>query len=167
MNGEWSDTDYRLLEKQNESPKDPNRAGMFKVHASFLQPWSTFVMSTTLPPPILEAMIKLSDEVTVRMKYPSVDIMGTFKSDVDGVFDMMRSSIHEIYFKEELFSVEDHSKEEIDDFLNSLNSNQFAKLRDFFETMPKVKHDIKWVCEKCGEEVTQTVEGVGSFFGSA
>jgi hypothetical protein len=33
--------------------------------------------------------------------------------------------------------------------------------------MPKVKHDIKWVCEKCGEEVTQTVEGVGSFFGSA
>ena len=112
-------------------------------------------------------LIKLSDEVTVRMKYPSVDIMGSFKSDIDGVFDMMRSSIHEIYFKEELFSVEDHSKQEIDDFLNSLNSDQFAKLRDFFETMPKVKHDIIWVCEKCGEEVVQTVEGVSSFFGSA
>ena len=35
----------------------------FKMHFELLQPWSTFVMKTQLPPKILEKMIKISDKI--------------------------------------------------------------------------------------------------------
>jgi len=35
----------------------------FKIQVELLQPWSTFVMKTQLPPPILEKMIKITDEI--------------------------------------------------------------------------------------------------------
>ena len=35
----------------------------FQMHFELLQPWSTFVMKTQLPPPILEKMIRITDEI--------------------------------------------------------------------------------------------------------
>ena len=35
----------------------------FKMHFELLQPWSTFVMKTKLPPPILEKMIRITDKI--------------------------------------------------------------------------------------------------------
>ena len=35
----------------------------FKMHFELLQPWSTFVMKTQLPPPILEKMIRITDKI--------------------------------------------------------------------------------------------------------
>ena len=34
-----------------------------EIPVEFLQPWSTFVMKTQLPPPILEKLIKITDEI--------------------------------------------------------------------------------------------------------
>ena len=44
----------RAAKKQNEQ---------FKMHFEMWQPWSTFIMKTTLPPPILEKMIKITDKI--------------------------------------------------------------------------------------------------------
>jgi hypothetical protein len=35
----------------------------FKMEFELLQPWSTFVMKTKLPPPILKKMIRITDEI--------------------------------------------------------------------------------------------------------
>ncbi len=35
----------------------------FELQVELLQPWSTFVMKTKLPPPILEKMLKITDEI--------------------------------------------------------------------------------------------------------
>jgi hypothetical protein len=35
---------------------------------------------------------------------------------------------------------------------------------NFFETMPKLKHTIKWKCTGCGCEDEVTLEGMGNFF---
>ena len=40
-----------------------NKEEGFQMQAEFLQPWSTFVLKTKLPPPILEEMIRISDEI--------------------------------------------------------------------------------------------------------
>ena len=40
-----------------------NKEEGFEMQAEFLQPWSTFVLKTKLPPPILEEMIRISDEI--------------------------------------------------------------------------------------------------------
>ena len=39
-----------------------------KMKYELLQPWSTFVLKTQLPPPILEKMLKITDEIIVNTK---------------------------------------------------------------------------------------------------
>ena len=47
--------------KEREKKKDG-----FQLHVEILQPWSTFVMKTQLPPPILEKMLKITDEIVAN-----------------------------------------------------------------------------------------------------
>ena len=113
-------------------------------------------------------LIKITDEVQVRMVPPTVKALSNIdgsKSQIDSAFDTVRDCITEIYFNEELFSVQDHTTKEVDDFIDSLSSNQFSKLRDYFDNLPALKHDIEYTCPKCNETETQTIQGVASFFG--
>jgi hypothetical protein len=50
-----------------------------------LQPWATFVMKTQLPPPILEKMIKITDEV-VEKKEPAMHAGDTLAGQIDDEF---------------------------------------------------------------------------------
>ena len=113
-------------------------------------------------------LIKITDEVQVRMVPPTVKALSNMdgsKSQIDSAFDTIRDCITEIYSNDELFSVQDHTTKEVDDFINSLSSNQFSKLRDYFDNLPALKHDIEYICPKCNETETQTIQGVASFFG--
>ena len=46
----------------------------YEMPVELLQPWSTFVMATELPPPILERMIKITDEIVENKKSDSQDL---------------------------------------------------------------------------------------------
>ena len=59
----------------------------------------------------------------------------------------------------------DCSKKEINDFLDSMNSNQFKEVEKFFETMPKLSHKIKVKNPKTKVESDVVLEGLASFFG--
>ena len=37
----------------------------------------------------------------------------------------------------------DYTEKELDDFFDSFNTQQFEKVMDFFNTMPKVRHEIE------------------------
>ena len=68
---------------------------------------------------------------------------------------------HEI----ETLNLKDHSEKELDDFLNSLTRDQFQKIQDFFDGLPKLKKDVKWNCSGCQKEREVTLEGMNAFFG--
>lgn len=59
----------------------------------------------------------------------------------------------------------DISKKELDEFIESLSKDQFNKIQTFFETAPKLKHEINFECNKCGYKSEITLEGLQSFFG--
>ena len=44
-----------------------------------------------------------------------------------------------------------------------MNSSQFKEIEKFFETMPKLKHDIKVTNPKTGVESDVVLEGLASF----
>ena len=46
-----------------------------------------------------------------------------------------------------------------------LDTKQFAKIKEFFDTMPKLEHTINYKCVKCGEDKEITLQGLDSFFG--
>ena len=113
--------------------------------------------------------IKLDDEYTLRMKYPSMDefIKTNFASgevDVDDTFKLIASCIDQVYSEEESWASADCTKKELSDFVESLNSKQFKSVEKFFETMPKLKHTITVVNPETKVENEIVLEGLQSFF---
>lgn len=116
--------------------------------------------------------IKLTETITVEMKYPTMDIYNRLAeienteeaSAVEELFGIITSCIDNIYHNNEVFAANEHSKEEMNEFINSLTSDQFEKLKIFFSTMPALLHDIKFTCSKCNCHEKQTLNGIGDFF---
>jgi hypothetical protein len=46
-----------------------------------------------------------------------------------------------------------------------MNSVQFKQIEKFFETMPKLSHEITFTNPNTGVESTVVMEGLSSFFG--
>lgn len=112
--------------------------------------------------------IALFDDVGVIMKYPTMDILEKMENlddnNLDEVFEIMISCIESIYNSSEVFHSKEQPKGELLDFLNNLSSDQFMKIRTFFETMPRLKYDIEYKCPVCQKEHKKVLEGLQSFF---
>ena len=115
--------------------------------------------------------IKLDDNLMMEMKYPSLDefIKNNFdfneENQMDQSFQLIASCIDKIYSEEEVWATADCTKKEVNEFLESMNSAQFKEIEKFFETMPKLKHDVKVKNPKTGVESDVVLEGLASFFG--
>ena len=119
---------------------------------------------------VVKPEIELTKQIGVKMKYPQMDTIqkhtapdGSMKSS--GVFEMIIECIEYIWDEDEIHQSQDHTKKEMNAFLDSLNTNQFKKIQDFFEGMPKLKHDVEWVCPHCKKSTTLTLQGIDAFFG--
>ena len=114
--------------------------------------------------------IKLDDQFTLKMRYPSLNefIKTNFNVDemkVDDTFELIASCVDQIYSEEESWTQEDCTKKELVEFLEGLNSSQFKEIEIFFETMPKLSHKVKVKNPNTGVESEIVLEGLQNFFG--
>ena len=117
--------------------------------------------------------IKLDNNLMMELKYPSLNefIKNNFDPNEVGTnameqsFDLIGSCINKIYNEDEVWIAADCSKKEINEFLDSMNSNQFKEVEKFFETMPKLSHTVKVKNPKTKVESDVVLEGLASFFG--
>ena len=115
--------------------------------------------------------IKLDDTYTLKMKYPSLTefIKNNFDNmsdlNVDDTFDLIASCIDQVYTEEESWSHQECTKKELSDFVESLNSNQFKMVENFFTSMPKLTHTVKVINPNTKVESEIKIEGLQSFFG--
>ena len=114
--------------------------------------------------------IKLDDNLMMEMKYPSLDqfIKNNFNMlgnvGIDESFDLIASCVDKIYNEEEVWVAADVTKKELVEFLEQMNSIQFKQIEKFFETMPKLSHEITFTNPKTKVESTVVLEGLSSFF---
>ena len=105
--------------------------------------------------------IMLSDAVGVIMKYPKADIL----VDTDTpAFDLVVSCIDKIFDQDEIYDAGEEGKEEVEKFINSLSTQQFEKIVEFFQTSPRLEKTIDYTCVKCDTENTVLIDGVENFF---
>jgi hypothetical protein len=117
-------------------------------------------------------LVKLTDAISIDMKYPTMSVYNRMSaledvedvSTVNELFTVIIDCIDNIYSGDEIFSANDHTKEEMTNFVNSLTSDQFEKLKIFFNTMPALLYDIEFTCSKCNCHEKQTLNGVADFF---
>ena len=114
--------------------------------------------------------IELTDEMGVIMKYPTIDSFSTAGiSDItaDNMLDVIVACIDKIYDKkgEEVYDSKDSSKKELMDFVEGMNTTQFQDVQAFFDSMPKLRHEITVVNPKTKVENIVALSGLNDFFG--
>ena len=77
---------------------------------------------------------------------------------------MLSTCIDMIYDKEESWDASESTKEELNEFIDQLNTKQFKEVEEFFKTMPKLTHTLKVKNPKTGVESEVVLEGLVSFF---
>ena len=106
--------------------------------------------------------IMISDEIGVMMSYPVIKTAGI--TEEDGL-EIVKDCIEMVFTEEETHERDSFTKKELDEFIDSMDTKQFGKIKEFFDTMPKLQHTINYKCEKCGEDKEVTLQGLDSFFG--
>lgn len=109
--------------------------------------------------------IELTDKIGVIMTHPRIStISGMNMDDANSGFEIIKSCISQIYDDEQVYDRNDISKKELDEFVNSMSHQQFMKLQEFFENMPRVRYRTK--VKNPNTEVMNDVviEGLQNFF---
>jgi hypothetical protein len=111
--------------------------------------------------------IKLNDELTIEMKYPTMQNITQFSQEetsTEQTFKMIEESIFAIYDSENVYYLEDFPKSESEKFINSLTQEQFLSIANFFNTMPTLTKEVEYTCNKCDTSNTMILSGLQSFF---
>ena len=106
----------------------------------------------------------LDDKIGVMMKYPDMSQMNIKGSENEMGMQVVKDCINMIFTEEETHERDSFTDKELDEFVDSLNTKQMESIRNFFDTMPTIKHTAKYTCKTCGEEKETTVQGINSFF---
>ena len=116
--------------------------------------------------------IKLDDQLTLRMKYPSLNqfIENNFDTNdeaetlVDKTFRVVADCMDTVFTGEDAWEAKDYTPQERMDFVEQLNSSQYKKVENFFATMPKLSHTIEVVNPNTKEKGSVVLEGLADFF---
>lgn len=116
-------------------------------------------------------IIKLDDDLSMKLRYPSLEqfVENNFEtaegtSEVGQSLSMITSCVEMIYNSEESWEASDYSKQELDEFIEQLNTKQFKEIEKFFTTMPKLSHTIVVKNPNTKVESEVVLEGLASFF---
>jgi len=112
--------------------------------------------------------IELTDEMGMIMTYPTLDSFSdsTTVINASNMLDVIASCVSQIYDKkgEDVYDAKDSTKQEIVDFLESLNSKQFLEIQKFFDTMPKLTHTVNIENPETKVKSDITLTGLNDFF---
>jgi len=111
--------------------------------------------------------VAINDDYRLFLRYPTIDEFAklTTLDPKDPLTDyiMLVSCIDYLASDDEVHYFKDYKQEEIDDFMDGLTASSIKGITNFFETMPKLRHEIKYENSQ-GKEKTFVVEGLQTFF---
>ena len=97
--------------------------------------------------------VKIDDNIKIKMKYPSLQEFidnnfdfakqNTSKEVIERSFEVVASCIDIVYTNEDSWSSGEVTKKEMVEWLETMDSNQFKGIEEFFDTMPKLSHTMK------------------------
>ena len=113
--------------------------------------------------------IELDNGMGMIMTYPTIDSFrdsGIRDINASNMLEVISGCILQIYEKngEKTYDPKDQTKKELTEFIEQLNTKQFKDVQKFFETMPKLKHEITIKNPKTKKESKVTLTGLNDFF---
>ncbi len=111
-------------------------------------------------------IINLTKDIKLIMKYPCLKDMSVFGegAETSNLFDMVKRCVHEIHDGDTVYNKVDISEKELDEFIDSMSTENFEQVSKFFNTMPKLLHEIEVKNPKTKKKNKIPIEGLQSFF---
>ena len=110
--------------------------------------------------------VMLTDKIGIIPRYISAASLSVdVGDDVNDMFSFyIRSVIESIFDENEVYPISKTSKEDLDEFINSLNREQMGKIEEIIECAPKLEKEIQFKCVKCKKDNTYVLSGAERFF---
>ena len=110
-------------------------------------------------------MIDITDKIKLQLRYPvysdATQVGGLEQSD--GVFKLLTRCIDKIIYGDQEYNRVDISDKEIEEFIDQLNTDQFNRIVEFFNTMPKLRHVVQITNPKTKVKSEVVLEGLQNF----
>ena len=108
--------------------------------------------------------------ISVLMRYPTINSVDPTKdyskgADTKTLFSVISDGIYQIYEGDKVHMSSDYKKEELEQFVESLDGLSFKKIQRFYETMPKLMHEVEIENPKTKVKSKITLSGLSDFFG--
>lgn len=116
-----------------------------------------------------DKVIRLSDDMGLVLRYPTLTMIYNSSDESE----LLLKCIDSVFVGDEVTSTTEVSKDELEQWVNELDFQALAKIKTFFDTMPRLRHTVKLkyrVKDEEGntveiKESDYTLEGLLDFFG--
>lgn len=111
-------------------------------------------------------VIPLVADISVVMRYPTLDDINSIPegSDVDRTFALITKCLDRINQGETVYNCSEMEEKEVRGFIDEMTQDQFRKLFEFLDTMPKMEKTVAFACKSCNHPNEHTLRGIASFF---
>jgi len=112
--------------------------------------------------------IKISDKRQLQMSYPSALDLVTLggAEQLTDIYDAAANCLLEIHTEDEIINCSELSVAERLEYIENMSLKEFENVKNFFETMPVLEHEIKFTCQnkECLKESSFYMNGYLDFF---
>lgn len=164
------DVEYMFLQMRAKSVGESTKVGLKCSECSTPNEQIINLDEITVAVPEVETLIELTDTISLEVSYPTFNSIiesgineGNQEANTEQAFSLIRSCLRTIITEEERINLSEVTKEEVQDFLDSMSSAQFEKIKAFVDGIPKLEHDVDFTCKNCGHENKLTIEGIANF----
>ena len=110
-------------------------------------------------------IVNVTDTIKMVMKYPQLSDIQSMKNTAENLFSLLMKCISEVHDGDTIHNRTDITDKELNEFVDSFNTQQLQSLIQFFESMPKVRHVVNVTNPKTKVVSEVVLEGMDSFLG--
>jgi len=113
-----------------------------------------------------EAKISINDEIGLIMSYPTVAMLERVPEDateMEASDFLVDSCIDKVYDADTVYNVSEQTEDDLRQFIDGLNVDVYQKMRNFFATMPRLRHVLNYK-NSLGKERTIELKSLKDFF---
>ena len=112
-------------------------------------------------------ILDITDSIKLQLRYPiysdSIDIADI--ETTDGIFKLLCKCFFNLQYNDQTYNKVDITDNDIMEFIEQLTTEQFDKIVEFFNSMPKLRHVVDVTNPKTNVRSEVVLEGLQSFLG--
>lgn len=161
------DVEYMFLNIRSKSVGETSKVALKCSECSETSEVVIPIDDIKIDVPKLEKIIQLTDNISVELDWPTYSALSDFNitesTNTEDLFKIMAKCFKAIITDEERINVDDVPLSEVEEFIESMTNEQFTKIRNFIEAVPRLKHDVEFKCSHCNHDNKIIVEGLEGF----